>query len=115
MERRRVAGAAEKITALARARGIGRAVVLVGPGNNGGDGLVVARQLAVAGFDVSVQAIVDPAALKGDAAVMRDAWRAVGGRCAKSIKPRRRSFDRRSIARRRIVRDWAGQAARRHR
>ena len=72
-------GAAEEI--MRRAPSARRVTVLVGPGNNGGDGLVVARHLvtARASIEVTVACVVDPSKLTGDAAVMRDAWFAVGG------------------------------------
>jgi NAD(P)H-hydrate epimerase len=46
-----------------------RAVVLCGPGNNGGDGLAAARLLREAGIDVRVFSLRDPGELRGDAAV----------------------------------------------
>ncbi len=42
--------------------------VVCGKGNNGGDGLVVARLLRDAGHEVAVVSVADPAELKGDAA-----------------------------------------------
>jgi hydroxyethylthiazole kinase-like uncharacterized protein yjeF len=69
-------GAAERIEAVARGRGIPRVDVLCGPGNNGGDGLVVARHLRTAGIDARAFALEDPSRWRGDAAVMRDALRA---------------------------------------
>ena len=45
-----------------------RVAVLVGPGNNGGDGYVAARLLREAGLDVTVFASVPASSLKGDAA-----------------------------------------------
>jgi NAD(P)H-hydrate epimerase len=50
----------------------GRVVIACGPGNNGGDGGVVARHLDLWGFDVLVAWFGDPARLKGDAATQRD-------------------------------------------
>jgi len=47
-----------------------RIAVFCGKGNNGGDGLVVARILSEREFQVDVILLTDPAELKGDAAVM---------------------------------------------
>jgi NAD(P)H-hydrate epimerase len=47
----------------------GPVVVCCGKGNNGGDGLVIARHLANAGAAVHVLLFADPARLPGDAAV----------------------------------------------
>ncbi len=56
-----------------------RAVVLCGPGNNGGDGFAVAAILARQGWNVSLWAFGDPKALSTEAAEMRSRWSAVGG------------------------------------
>lgn len=46
-----------------------RLVVLAGPGNNGGDGLAVARLLTIAGFSVSLWSTVKPGGYRGDAGI----------------------------------------------
>ncbi len=55
-----------------------RAVILCGPGNNGGDGYVVARLLAERGWDVAVFGVGQTADMPSDAAENRRRWEAVG-------------------------------------
>jgi hydroxyethylthiazole kinase-like uncharacterized protein yjeF len=55
-----------------------RAVVLCGPGNNGGDGFVVARLLKDWGWEVEVFLYGDPERLPPDARVNHERWRGMG-------------------------------------
>ncbi len=55
-----------------------RAVVLCGPGNNGGDGFVVARLLAWRGWDVEVYLYGEASRLPPDARVNYERWCEVG-------------------------------------
>lgn len=54
--------------------GASHAVILCGPGNNGGDGYVMAGLLAEKGWTVDVFALGDPAKLPTDARANRDLW-----------------------------------------
>ena len=60
------------------AAGPHRAVVLCGPGGNGGDGFVVARLLKEAGWAVEVFLYGDPDRLPPDARVNYERWRGMG-------------------------------------
>lgn len=66
----------EEWPALARAPG--RAVVLCGPGNNGGDGFVVARLLKGWGWEVGVFLYGDAERLPPDARVNYERWLGMG-------------------------------------
>ena len=55
-----------------------KTLVLCGPGNNGGDGYIIARLLKDAGFDVSVWSLVPDENLNGDARKAFEFW---GGKC----------------------------------
>jgi NAD(P)H-hydrate epimerase len=70
------AGYAVAASALNRFPQAKRFVVLCGPGNNGGDGYIAAAALAESGCETVVFALGDPDALKGDARMARDAWKA---------------------------------------
>ncbi len=55
-----------------------RVRVVAGSGNNGGDGLVAARHLALAGVPVRIHLVGDPARMRGDAARNLERARRVG-------------------------------------
>lgn len=63
---------------LARHPGARRAVVLVGPGNNGGDGMVVARHLSEAGWRVEILSADGRAPRTPDAHLMSNVAMALG-------------------------------------
>jgi hydroxyethylthiazole kinase-like uncharacterized protein yjeF len=69
-----MAGAAVAREVLARFARAGRVAVLCGPGNNGGDGFVLARRLRDAGLDPRIWLLGARDALKGDAALAAAAW-----------------------------------------
>ncbi len=61
------------------------ALIVCGPGNNGGDGLVAARFLKERGHTPVVVFAGDPARLPPDAARALEAWRWMGGHCHEAI------------------------------
>jgi ADP-dependent NAD(P)H-hydrate dehydratase / NAD(P)H-hydrate epimerase len=64
---------------LATSRKSVRVSILCGKGNNGGDGLVAARHLRVAGVEAEVYLFGDPEKMVGDAAENFQRWRSSGG------------------------------------
>ncbi|TNF22401.1 MAG: NAD(P)H-hydrate epimerase, partial [Deltaproteobacteria bacterium] len=75
-----LAGAGTAEALVARLGGVaGKAVVLCGGGNNGGDGYVVARHLVDRGWEVVCIATRAGEDLKGDAKANHDLWVALGG------------------------------------
>ncbi len=56
-----------------------RVLILCGKGNNGGDGLVVARRLRESGLSPRVVLFAEPSAMHGDAAANLARWQRSGG------------------------------------
>ncbi|MCE5972070.1 NAD(P)H-hydrate dehydratase [Sinirhodobacter sp. WL0062] len=54
------------------------ALILCGPGNNGGDGFVIARLLHERGWDIDLHLLGDPARLPPDARSNYQRWAAIG-------------------------------------
>ena len=75
MERAGLAAAGE---ILARYPDAGRAAIVCGPGNNGGDGFVCARHLAEAGWDVECHLIGAPGRMSADARLEHGIARRLG-------------------------------------
>ncbi len=69
------------------AKGAHRAVVLCGPGNNGGDGFVVARLLKAVGWTVEVFLYGDTGKLPPDAKANYERWCEVGEVTTRRIDP----------------------------
>lgn len=70
-----------------------RVVVICGKGNNGGDGMAIARQLLIRFRPSSLDVILawPPEELKGDAAINYRMLQAHGLPCARAIEPRMRA------------------------
>lgn len=58
----------------------GKVIVLIGKGNNGGDGLAIARHLLILGIDVSVLSFAKTEEFKGDAALNCHLYIHAGGK-----------------------------------
>jgi NAD(P)H-hydrate epimerase len=58
-------------------------LIFCGPGNNGGDGMVMARHLFNSGYDVAIAMAADPRRLSGDAAIQHRIVTALGIRSAR--------------------------------
>ena len=67
--------------------GRGRVLVCAGPGNNGGDGLVMARELARAGVPVSILFTADPSRLPADAAAAYRSCRSTSADFCREVPP----------------------------
>lgn len=68
-------------------------LLMCGPGNNGGDGYVVARLAVEAGIEITVCSLVNPKLLKGDAATAYADWQAAGGKVMQWPLPDGGSYD----------------------
>lgn len=76
----RAGHAAAALAALLAGAPGARVLVLAGPGNNGGDGFVLARELLQRGFAVTLASVAPAGGYPADAAQARRDWLDAGGR-----------------------------------
>ena len=82
-----------------------KAVILVGKGNNGGDGLAVARHLVFQGMDVTVLLFARLKELKGDAALNLRLFQGTTGKCFIIEGEKQRRLTRLALAQADVVVD----------
>ena len=82
-----------------------KVVILVGKGNNGGDGLAVARQLVFLGMDVTAFLFANPKELKGDAALNLRLFQGTPGKCFIIEGEKQRRLTRLALAQAEVVVD----------
>lgn len=82
-----------------------KAVILVGKGNNGGDGLAVARHLVLQGMDVTVFLFAGLKELKGDAALNLRLFQGTTGKCFVIEGEKQRRLTRLALAQADVVVD----------
>lgn len=71
-----------------------RAMILCGPGNNGGDGFVIARELNRLGWEIDTLLFGTPASLPSDAREKYEAWLALGPEHAVADATKTHDFER---------------------
>lgn len=81
------AGEAAARLALSLLKAPAAVLIACGPGNNGGDGFVMARLLRDAGYSVHTAFAADPERLPADAAAAHSAWLAAGGETLPDLPP----------------------------
>lgn len=81
------AGEAAATLALSLLKTPAAVLIACGPGNNGGDGFVMARLLRDAGHAVHIAFAADPERLPADAASAHAAWLAAGGETLPELPP----------------------------
>ncbi|ODA42131.1 bifunctional ADP-dependent NAD(P)H-hydrate dehydratase/NAD(P)H-hydrate epimerase [Desulfosporosinus sp. BG] len=82
-----------------------KAVILVGKGNNGGDGLAVARHLVFQGMDVTVFLFAGFEEFKGDAALNLHLFQGMSGKCFIIEGEKQRRLTRLALAQADVVVD----------
>lgn len=82
-----------------------KAVILVGKGNNGGDGLAVARHLVFQGMDVTAFLFAGFKELKGDAALNLRLFQGMSGKCFTIEGENQRRLTRLALAQADVVVD----------
>ncbi|MCL2656932.1 MAG: NAD(P)H-hydrate dehydratase [Betaproteobacteria bacterium] len=83
----RAGAAAAKLALTLLHKNPGPVLILAGPGNNGGDGFVLARHLLLAGHAVTLVFANDPEHLPSDAHTAFMAWQAAGGKSVQDFPP----------------------------